>query len=151
MLAGIACKQQCRPLKIVLVPDPPQWRAFGQLFDADHFYDALGHSRWKEARGQRVNRDAIATPAAREGAREVHHRPFASVIGNSLDVTGTSAQAGDRGKINDAAVFVGNHRACPDLLAEKKQRSDIQVHYLVPRLNGMILGWRPPGGARIVD
>jgi len=47
--------------------------------------------------------------------------------------------------------YLLNHRPLSDLLAEQKQRADVQIHHLVPSLDRVILGRGSPRSARIVD
>src|SRR5205823_13472332 len=59
---------------------------------------------------------------------KINHRALARIVGNHLHIPGTSEQARDRSKVDNAAIFVGNHRVLRNLLAEQEQRADIQIH-----------------------
>src|SRR5664279_5995954 len=92
----------------------------------------------------------MAPPISCERTREIHHRTLAGVIGDLLYLACAAKKANNRRKIDDTAVAVWNHRLFPYPLAEQKECPNVDVHQLVPSIDGMINSGSAPRRARIV-
>lgn len=150
MFARIAGEKQHGAFQVIVVADPLQWHPLRQLFHSGCRNDLLCHFRRKHSGRQCIDSNTVASPTTRQSPREIDNRSLARVVSDGLYLACTATKASDRREIDDTAVLVGNHRALADLLAEQEQRTDIQIHHLVPGVDRVIFGGRPPSRASVV-
>ena len=93
------------------------------------------------------------TPFDGERLGEIDDRTLGGIVGDRLHVQigAVTAEACDGGDIEDAPILRGDHGKTTDLAAEHEDRSDIQVHDLVPGVERIVFRRRAPCGAGIVD
>src|SRR2546422_822360 len=144
--------EQCHdPLEVVPVAEPVQGRVSDDLL-AELLQRSPAHLRGEKSRRDGVHRDAVLAPFRGKRARKIDNAPFGRVVAERLQhAYGVAAQPRDRRDVDDSAIAVRDHRALSRRLGHEEGAGQVQVHELLPRLQGVILGRRAPGGARVVD
>ena len=150
MLAGVRGVEHAQALEVFIIAQAAQRRVGSQCI-AMLGQGTLGHAAGEKTGADAVDVDVVLAPFRPERAGEIDHRAFGGVVGDGADFGRVAPQTGDRGNVDDAATAPGDHALFGDGLAQQKIAADIEVHHLVPGLDRMVLGRRPPGGAGVVD
>src|SRR5580704_14076952 len=108
VVGGVRSKKDGCALQIAVIAESPQRDLLQELFFISFYHD-LRHVCGKPARSDGVYLNVVDTPFAGQVPGEGNYAAFAGMVADGLKFRRSTAQARDRGDIDDLSAALGDH------------------------------------------